>query len=268
MEGAVKIVYSRIYAPLRKQVYSSLSELNAAIWIALETHNNQLLRGRNYSRRLQFEEIERSALAPLPVLRYEFKKQLHATVMKNGHVCLSVDKHYRRATPYSVPYRFIGKKIKLLFSNSLVEAYYHYERIALHKRVKSPYNYSTDKEHLASTHRFVTDWTPDRFLEWASSIHEDVRLYIHKILDRKQHPEQAYRSCVGILSFAKKAGEQRLISACQRALSYGIYNYKTIHRAAGRTILEKNMDQYEDSLFADELPMPHHDNIRGEDYYQ
>lgn len=258
VEGAVKIVYSRIYAPLRKQVYSSLTELNSAILQALEVHNSQLLRGRNYSRRLQFEEIERSALAPLPLLRYEFKKHAHVTVMKNGHVCLGVDKHY-----YSVPYRFIGKKIKLLYSSSLVEMYYHYERIALHKRVKSPYSYSTDKEHLASTHRFVTDWTPERFLEWAASIHDDVRLYILKILDRKQHPEQAYRSCIGILSFAKKAGEQRLISACQRALSYGIYNYKTI-----QTILEKNMDQYEDSLFADELQMPKHDNIRGEDYYQ
>lgn len=258
VEGAVKIVYSRIYAPLRKQVYSSLSELNAAIWAALEVHNNQLLRGRNYSRRLQFEEIERGTLSQLPMLRYEFKKQSHATVMKNGHVNLSIDKHY-----YSVPYRFIGKKVKLLFSGTVVEIYYRYERIALHKRVKSPYNYSTDKEHLASTHRFLTEWTPDKFVEWASSIHDDVRLYILKILDRKQHPEQAYRSCIGILSFAKKAGEQRLISACQRALSYGIYSYKII-----QMILEKKMDQYEDSLFADELPMPNHDNIRGEEYYQ
>ncbi|WP_289011860.1 MULTISPECIES: IS21 family transposase [Bacteroidota] len=258
VEGAVKIVYSRIYAPLRKQVYSSLSELNAAIWAALEVHNNQLLRGRNYSRRLQFEEIERGTLSPLPMLRYEFKKQSHATVMKNGHVNLGIDKHY-----YSVPYRFIGKKVKLLFSGAVVEIYYRYERIALHKRVKSPYNYSTEKEHLASTHRFLTEWTPDKFVEWASSIHDDVRLYILKILDRKQHPEQAYRSCIGILSFAKKAGEQRLISACQRALSYGIYSYKIIHM-----ILEKKMDQYEDSLFADELPMPNHDNIRGEEYYQ
>jgi transposase len=258
VEGAVKIVYSRIYAPLRKQVYSSLSELNAAIWAALEVHNNQLLRGRNYSRRLQFEEIERGALSPLPMLRYEFKKQSHATVMKNGHVNLSIDKHY-----YSVPYRFIGKKVKLLFSGTVVEIYYRYERIALHKRVKSPYSYSTEKEHLASTHRFLTEWTPDKFVEWASSIHDDVRLYILKILDRKQHPEQAYRSCIGILSFAKKAGEQRLISACQRALSYGIYSYKII-----QMILEKKMDQYEDSLFADELPMPNHDNIRGEEYYQ
>lgn len=193
VEGAVKIMYTRIYAPLRKVLYHSLTELNRAIREALEIHNSQLLKGRNYSRRLQFEEVERQALAPLPVLRYEFKKQVHATVMKNGHVCLGPDKHY-----YSVPYRFIGKKIKLLYSGSSVEAFYHYERIAIHKRIKSPYNYTTDKDHMASTHQFVAEWTPDKFISWAASIHEDVRLYILKILERKQHPEQAYKSCVGI----------------------------------------------------------------------
>jgi transposase len=251
-------MYSRIYAPIRKATYHTLAELNAAIKEALEVHNSQPLKGRNYSRRLQFEEVEKETLSPLPALRYEFKKQHQATVMKNGHVCLGVDKHY-----YSVPYRFIGKKVKILYSRSNMEVYYHYERIAMHKRIKSPYSYTTDKDHLATTHRFMTEWTPDRFLEWASSIHEDVRLYILKILDRKQHPEQAYRSCVGILSFAKKAGNERLASACRRALGYGLYNYKTIQQ-----ILENNMDQYEDSLFADELPMPSHDNIRGEDYYK
>jgi transposase len=258
VEGAVKIMYSRIYAPLRKVTYHTLAELNTAIKVALEVHNSQPLKGRNYSRRLQFEEVERETLSPLPALRYEFKKQHQATVMKNGHVCLGVDKHY-----YSVPYRFIGRKVKILYSRSSIEVYYHYERIAMHKRIKSPYSYTTDKDHLATTHRFVTEWTPDRFLEWAASIHEDVRLYILKILDRKQHPEQAYRSCVGILGFAKKAGNERLTSACRRALGYGLYNYKTIQQ-----ILENKMDQYEDSLFADELPMPNHDNIRGEDYYK
>ena len=258
VEGAVKIMYTRIYAPLRKILYHSLTELNRAIREALEIHNSQLLKGRNYSRRLQFEEVERQALAPLPVLRYEFKKQIHATVMKNGHVCLGPDKHY-----YSVPYRFIGKKIKLLYSGSSVEAFYHYERIAIHKRIKSPYNYTTDKDHMASTHQFVAEWTPDKFISWAASIHEDVRLYILKILERKQHPEQAYKSCVGILGFSRKAGNERLAIACRRALGYGIYNYKTI-----QSILENKMDSYEESPFADELPMPKHENIRGEDYYQ
>jgi transposase len=176
--------------------------------------------------------------------------------MKNGHVSLAVDKHY-----YSVPYRYIGKKVKVLYSRHSVEVYYNYERIALHKRLKSPYNYTTDKDHLATAHRFVSDWTPERFISWAENIHEDVKLYILKVLDRKQHPEQAYKSCVGILSLGKKAGDERLIKACQRALGYGIYNYKTIQK-----ILEKGLDQNEEDI--EQLQMPTHDNIRGEEYYQ
>jgi hypothetical protein len=191
---------------------------------------------------------------PLPTTRYEMKKQVFATVMKNGHVCLGPDKHY-----YSVPYRFIGRKVKLLYSRQNVEIYFNYNRIALHTRVKSQYQYTTDKDHLASTHRFVSDWTPDRFITWAEAIHPDVKHYILKVLDRKQHPEQAYKSCIGILGFAKKLGNDRLTKACQRALGYGIYNYKTI-----QNILEKGLDgeAADDEPF--EPPMPEHDNIRGD----
>ena len=178
--------------------------------------------------------------------------------MKNGHVSMSVDKHY-----YSVPYRFIGKKVKLMYSRNTVEVFYHYERIAVHPRTKSPYNYTTEKDHMASAHRFVSDWTPERFLSWAAGIHEDVNLYILKILDRKQYPEQAYKSCVGILSFAKKVGNERLIKACQRALGYGIYNYKTI-----QTILERGMDTLDETEESKPMEMPLHENIRGEEYYQ
>ena len=258
VEGAVKIIYTRIYARLRANTYFSLAELNKAILIVLEEHNAALLRGRNYSRRQQFEEVERITLAPLPALLYELRKQLFATVMKNGHVSLGVDKHY-----YSVPYRFIGKKVKLMFSQNSVEIFYHYERIALHDRIKSSYQYTTQKDHLASTHRFVSDWTPERFTSWAEGIHEDVKLYILKILDRKQHPEQAYKSCVGILSFAKKVGNDRLTKACQRGLDYGIYNYKTI-----QNILERRMEQYDQEEENESSKMPLHENIRGEDYYQ
>ena len=231
--------------------------MNAAILIALEDHNNALLKGRNYSRRQQFEEIERAALMPLPLLKYELKKQLYATVMKNGHVSLGPDKHY-----YSVPYKFIGKKVKILYSHHSVEVFYNYERIALHNRTKSAYHYTTDKDHLASTHRFISEWTPQRFISWGESIHEDVKLFILKILDQKQHPEQSYKSCMGVLGFAKKIGNERLIKACQRALGYGTYNYKTIQK-----ILEKQLDQTEEPTENEQLKMPFHDNIRGEEYY-
>ncbi|WP_080059213.1 IS21 family transposase [Spirosoma aerolatum] len=259
VEGAVKIVYNRIYAPLRKQRFHSLTELNEAILALLEQHNSRPMKGRNYSRRLQFDEVEREVLAPLPLLRYEFKKQSHATVMKNGHVCLGADKHY-----YSVPYRYVGRKVKLLYSSSTVEIFVRYQRVALHRRQYRPYSYTTDKEHLAATHRFVTDWSPERFVDWAADIHEDVRLYILKVMERRQHPEQAYRSCMGILSLASKVGKERLTNACRRALGFGLYNYKTI-----QAILEKGMDNYdEDELLAEQPTMPTHENIRGENYYQ
>ncbi len=121
----------------------------------MDEHNNKLLKSRHYSRRMQFEEIERMALNPLPPLKYEHKQQLFVTVMKNGHVCLNADKHY-----YSVPHQHIGKKVKVLYTNHRVEVYYNYQRIAAHARIKSPHNYTTDKDHLASAHRFVCDWTP------------------------------------------------------------------------------------------------------------
>ncbi len=255
VENAVRILYTRIYAKLRGKYFFSLEELNIAIRKELEEHNGLILTGRNYSRRQQFEDVERATLLPLPELRYELKKTLFVTVMKNGHVCLHADKHY-----YSVPYRFIGKKVKLMYSRHSVEIFYNYERIAIHKRLKSPYNYTTEKEHLASSHRFVSEWTPERFLSWAEGIHEDVRLYILKILDRKQHPEQAYKSCVGVLGFAKKVGNDRLIKACQRALGYGLYNYKTIQK-----ILENGLENQQEE--SEQLQMPLHENIRGEEYY-
>lgn len=257
VENAVRLMYARIYTKVRTQTCFTLEELNTALHVALEAHNNRLLNGRNYSRRGQFEEIERPALNPLPPLRYELKKHLFVTVMKNGHVSLNTDKHY-----YSVPYRFIGRKIKLVYSRNTVQMFYNYQCIATHQRIKSPYNYTTDKEHLASTHRFVSDWTPERFLQWAEGIHEDVKLYILKILARKQHPEQAYKSCVGILGFAKRVGNERLIKACQRALDYGLYNYKTIQK-----ILEKGLDKNAEDE-TEQLEMPLHENIRGENYYQ
>ena len=258
VEGAVKIMYSRIYAVLRNQVFLTLEELNHAIWKELELHNNAKLKGREYSRIQQFLEIEKYALSPLPMLKYEFKLQMLVTVLKNGHVCLGPDKHY-----YSLPYQFIGRKVKIIFSPTQVEIYYEYNLVASHKRVKSPYNYSTIEEHLASAHKFLSDWTPDKFIAWAESIGEETKMLIINILNKKQHPEQAYKSCVGVLSLGKKVGYQRLNNACKRAITFNSYNYMAI-----QSILERGLDQIEDEGPSTQLKMPLHDNIRGKDYYE
>ncbi len=257
VEIAIKIIYTRIYAKLRDQKFYSLEELNAAISVSLEEHNNQLLTGRDYTRRQKFEEIEKNTLLPLPLLRYEFKKQSYATVGTNGHVALTADKHH-----YSVPHRFMGKKVKIMYTRYNVEVFYNYERIAIHKRAKSAYSCTTDQEHLDPRYKHVNDVSPEKFIAQADAIHKDVKLYIIKILNKNHHPEKSFRLCSGVLSFAKKVGDERLIKACQRAHSFGSYDFNTIQK-----ILHKGLDNIKEEI-EEEITMPAHENIRGGDYYK
>ena len=133
-EGAVRILYQRIYPVIRKQVFYSLNDLNKAIGKELELHNNRKLTGRPQSRLDMFNDIERDQLMPLPVERYEIKQMAFATVMQNGHVLLNKDKHY-----YSVPYQHIRKKVKIMYTSDKVEIFHKYNRIAVHKRNMQPY---------------------------------------------------------------------------------------------------------------------------------
>ena len=115
---------------------------------------------------------------------------------------------------------------------------------------------------MASTHQFLTEWTPQRFINWGASIDKHVEVLIVNILEKKQHPEQAYKSCMGILSLEKKVGRDRLINACKRALEFNVYNYKTV-----LNILERGLDKTNNEQYSIE-PLPEHDNIRGKKYYR
>ncbi len=151
----------------------------------------------------------------------------------------------------------------LFYSQSLVEVYHRHDRIAVHDRDRRPYKYSTVEDHLASKHRYQTDWNPDKFIQKGEEVGQACRDYIKGIIDSRQHPEQAYKSCQGVLSFASRAGHKRLNDACKRAMDYGDYSYHTI-----RIILEKGYDK---SFPAEEHPsteVPTHENIQGKEYYQ
>lgn len=256
VEGAVRIMYQRIYAHLPQGEHYTLRQLNERIIELLTEHNKKRFTGRNYSREEQFIEMEKEVLQELPQKRFEIRRSVVVTVMKNGHVCLSADKHY-----YSVPYGHIGKKVKVLFSKSTVEIFFKYELIACHTRIRSPHNYTTDPTHMATQHQKMLEWSPEYFLQQAREIHADVENYIHQVLKKKQHPEQAYKSCQGILSFAKRLGRERLIKACQHANACDIYNFRIIE-----TILKNGMDMYE-TTEDEPTVMPTHENIRGEEYY-
>jgi transposase len=253
VEKTVSIVYSRIYAPLRDKVYHDIKALNRDILHYLDIHNKTRFQKRPESRIEIFDREEKEALSPLPAERYELKEYKYATITKTSHVSLSPEKHY-----YSVPYRFIGKKIKVVYSASYVSMFHDGERIAFHKRSYKVRGYTTVKDHMPSAHRFVSEWSPEYFLNWAKGIHPEVQHFIQVIIDSYPYPEQAYKSCLGILGYDKKAGRERLINAVKRAKHFNTYNYSVITR-----ILTSGMDSLPlDTENKPDKPL-HHENIRG-----
>jgi len=258
VENHVRILYTRVYAELSSLIFFSLKELNQAIRGCIEKHNRMVFQGKDYSRKQAFEEVEQQTLHPLPEERYEIKKTNLVTVMKNSHVQLHEDRHY-----YSIPYRYIGEKVKLCYTAKEVSIYLRGERIAYHLRDRKQYKYTTVREHLPSQHQFVSEWNPEKFTRWAEGIHPSVKQYIEGILSQQAYPETLYRACVGVLSMTKKIGRERLIKACKMGIQMNTYNYGFISR-----IINNGTDK----LFTDNEKITsgvtEHENLRGEDYYK
>ena len=259
VEGAVKIIYTTIFSKIDQQVYHDIAALNKDILVHLNVHNNTKLTGENYSRLQQFIEVEQSSLQPLNPYLFELMTVQLSTVNKYGHVLLSADKRY-----YSVPFKLIGKRLKIKYSSHKLTIYNDNEVVAVHERYTGKgFKYITIQDHLATQHKYVSEWNPQKFMATATAISDIVAGYIAKILARELYPEQSYKSCSGVLSFAKRVGNTRLSNACKRADSFGIYNYGIIDQ-----ILRSKADTI---AFEDELPnlyMPAHDNIRGQHYYE
>lgn len=260
VEGAVKIIYTSIFTRIDQMVYDSLETLNVDILIHLEAHNNTLLTGCNYSRRQQFEQLEKAFLKPLNKYPYDPMTIKTPRVAKNGFV--TVDYRY-----YSIPYKFIGKKIKLMYNRTKVEAYSEHNIIAVHERHFGKEKYIQNDEHLASWHKYPTEWNPEKFIADAALIDPAVVDYIKKVLTRNEYPEKNYRACQGIINYKKRVGDTRLINACKRANSFNVYNFGIIER-----ILKSKADfiglEDDEKKSGDPDTMPDHDNIRGEDYYR
>lgn len=255
VEGAVRIVYTRIYAALRNRIFHTIDELNNAIRIELDIYNSIPMQRLNTSRKQLFDDIEKNALTPLPTEKYEIRTFKSLKAQFNYHIYLTEDKHH-----YSVPYRYRGKQLKVIFTDSVVEIFYNNNRIALHKRSPAINGYSTITEHMSKQHRQYGEWSPQRFTNWAAKIGMHVKTVINTILSAKKHPEQAYKTCLGILKLTDKYDNNRLNNACEKAIEFNYFSYKGI-----KYILENDLDNYQEQLFQ---PLPAHTNIRGQHYYQ
>lgn len=257
VEGAVNIVYQWIYAPLRNRTFYSISELNAAIWEELEKYNNRPMQIQKISRRQLYNEVEKEALKPLPAEPYEYKSYQKSKVDINYHFRLKEDNHY-----YSVPYAYRSKKVDIFYTRRTVEVYHKHFRIAFYKRNRKQFDYTTLPEHMPSTHRFVAEWNSERFIKWAESIGPDVKQVVITILESKTHPEQGFKSCMGVINLQNKYGKIRLNNACAKALYFGYCSYNFV-----KNILANNLDAAEVESEDMQRNLPDHENVRGNIYY-
>ena len=259
VERAVNIVYTHVYAPLRHREFNSLETLNAAMKEQLTLLNNKPYKNTPYSRWYFFEQQERSLLKLLPTEPFAPKRTVLLTVQRNYHIQLSEDHRY-----YSVPYQHVGKKVKVLYDQQVVEVYVEGDRIALHIRKSHNKAYTTLAEHMPPHHQRmqqIKGFNRDDLLAQAGRIGTATVQAATLMLENSICIEQNYKACFGMLMLQKKYGQSRLEAACSRALQGSRVNYTMI-----RNILEVGLDKQ--ASRPQEIPLPAHDNIRGKDHSQ
>ena len=253
-EVGVQVVERWILAALRNRTFFSLVELNAAIATLLERLNNRPFRKLPGSRRTLFEQLDRPALRPLPTERYVFAEWKKARVNIDYHV--EVDRHY-----YSVPHALVGREVDVRLTATTVECLHRNQRVASHVRSPLKGRHTTADEHMPEKHRKIGQWSPERFMRWASTIGPNTATLIETVLRSRRHPQQAFRSCLGILRLAHSYDEDRLEAAAGRAVALGAHSYRSVE-----SILKHRLDQRPSEQIELALPIEH-DNIRGASYY-
>jgi transposase len=254
VENGVLIAKRWILSVLRHRKFYTLPDLNGAIRELLDRLNHRALRKLKQSRRQLFLLFDQPNALALPERSYEYAEWKLATVNIDYHI--EVDQHY-----YSVPYQLKGEKLQVRLTAHTVEALRKGQRVASHLRSFVPHQHTTVKEHMPPAHRKYSEWSPSRFIQWAKKTGPHTARLLQAIIDSRIHPEQAYRSCLGILRLEKHYPQDRLENAAARALRYGNLSLKAL-----RKILENGLDRLEEKDSASAL-LPPHDNIRGGQYY-
>ena len=254
VETGVQIAQRQILAALRDRRFFSVGELNQAIVPLLAQLNAKPFQKLEGSRDSWFESMEKAHLLPLPAQTFELAVWSKAKVNIDYHVV--VETHF-----YSVPYSLVHQQVDVRLTEHTVEFFQAGKRIAAHVRSYQSGRFTTIEEHRPKSHQKYLQWTPGRMVEWARSIGADCARLVETILEDRPHPEQGFRSCLGIIRLGKAVGSSRLEAACRRALHFHTCSYTSI-----KSILEK---QLEAQPLEPELPLPSpaHENLRGGPYY-
>jgi len=255
VEVGVQVVERWILAALRKRIFTSIGELNEAIKGLLEKLNARQFRKRPGSRRELFEQLDRPALKPLPVERFEIARWKWCRVNRDYHVELF--NHF-----YSVPSNLVGREVELRYTADTVEVLHKGVRVASHAISSQVGEATTVEAHRPESHRRYLEWTPSRLESWSTHAGPSIAAVVGYILHNAVHGDQGLRSCLGLVRLASCYGEQRLEAACARALKFDACSYRSIE-----SILKTGLDRTEPTEPIAALDPIEHANMRGPDYF-
>jgi transposase len=255
VEAGVLLAERWIVAVLRHRRFTSLAQLNEVIAGLVARLNEKSFKKLEGSRASLFAELDQPALRPLPPTRYEFATWRAAKVNIDYHV--EVERHY-----YSVPYQLAGSVVEVRLTNSVVEVFSQHHRVASHLRSYAKGRHVTDSAHMPDSHRRYLEWTPGRIVAWAEKNGPSTAAFIEALMASRPHPEQGFRSALGVMRLAKKFSPERLEAACERGLALRSFSYKSIE-----SMLSHGLDQRPLRAVSPRTHVAHR-NIRGPNYYQ
>ena len=179
-----------------------------------------------------FLEEEKPCLKPLPEEPFEMPLWKECTVHPDHHVVF--DRSY-----YSLPTRYIGKKLWVRGTQKLVQIFDQHELIKTHPRSSFPGKWVTDQTDYPPEKLAYLMATPTYCRKKASEYGPHTERLICEILS--EHAMRNLRKAQAIVRLGEKYG-QELESACERALAFGNYRYKSL-----KMILEKGLSKPEAS---------------------
>ena len=256
-EVAVQIAQRWILARLRHETFFSLATLNERIRQLLDALNVRPMKGYGgQSRRDLFLRFDQPALGPLPAERFVYTEWRQARVNIDYHI--DVERHL-----YSVPHRLIHQTVDVRLAATTIEVFQRGTRIWVHRRSHHVGGVTTVAEHMPHAHRAHLEWSPSRLIRWGATVGPQTAALVEQILASRPHPEQGYRSCLGLLRLTKQYGPERVEAASGRAVAVGARSYRHVE-----TMLKHGLDRVPLETADPSSPRPGHANVRGPAYYQ
>ena len=158
--------------------------------------------------------------------------------------------------------KLIREMVEARITSVTVEIFHKGQRIASHAFSADRNRHTTITEHMPSAHRRYAEWTPAKMMSEAASIGPAAIALVEAIMKAKPHPEQGFRSCLGIISLVRTYGSERVEAASRRGNDIGATTYGSI-----KSILQNGLDKAYANSKAPDGPPIRHANIRGRGYY-